>query len=223
MYSLAEHGFGIVPSLLSAGEVVLLRRELEALEVAPGHRNLASRMPAVAELARSDTIRNLLAATTGSKPFLVRSIFFDKTSGANWLVPWHQDLSIAVAKRRDAPGFTAWSVKDGVDYVHPPVSILEAIVTLRLHLDDCDGSNGALRVIPHSHRHGQLDTPEIARLRAEDAEAVCAAKAGDALLMRPLLLHASSAAEVPHHRRVIHLEYSTVSLPDGLEWAEGGR
>ena len=39
-----------------------------------------------------------------------------------------------------------------------------------------------------------------------------------ALLMRPLLLHASSAAEAPGHRRVIHLEYAVDPLPDGLAW-----
>ena len=36
--------------------------------------------------------------------------------------------------------------------------------------------------------------------------------------MRPLLLHASSIAIVPTHRRVIHLEYASQSLADGLEW-----
>ncbi len=36
--------------------------------------------------------------------------------------------------------------------------------------------------------------------------------------MRPLLLHASSEVSVPTHRRVIHLEYATCPLADGLEW-----
>ncbi len=38
--------------------------------------------------------------------------------------------------------------------------------------------------------------------------------------MRPLLLHASSAASVPLHRRVIHLEFAAAMLPLGLEWHE---
>jgi hypothetical protein len=41
---------------------------------------------------------------------------------------------------------------------------------------------------------------------------------GGALLMRPLLLHASSACVVPKPRRVIHLEFVAEHLPDGLEW-----
>ena len=36
--------------------------------------------------------------------------------------------------------------------------------------------------------------------------------------MRPLLLHASSIAIVPSHRRVIHLEYASCQLLGGLEW-----
>jgi len=38
--------------------------------------------------------------------------------------------------------------------------------------------------------------------------------------MRPLLLHASSAAAAPARRRVIHLEYAASALPGGLEWGE---
>jgi hypothetical protein len=38
--------------------------------------------------------------------------------------------------------------------------------------------------------------------------------------MRPLLLHASSAASAPGHRRVIHIEYAAGNLPGGLAWAE---
>jgi hypothetical protein len=39
-------------------------------------------------------------------------------------------------------------------------------------------------------------------------------------LMRPLLLHASSPARQPGHRRVIHLEYASEALPGGLQWYE---
>jgi hypothetical protein len=31
----------------------------------------------------------------------------------NWKVAWHQGLSIAVAERRDVPGFTGRSLKEG--------------------------------------------------------------------------------------------------------------
>jgi hypothetical protein len=37
-------------------------------------------------------------------------------------------------------------------------------------------------------------------------------------IMRPLVLHASSACVVPCARRVVHLEFTALSLPAGLQW-----
>ena len=42
--------------------------------------------------------------------------------------------------------------------------------------------------------------------------------AGDALLMRPLLLHSSGRLRTASHRRVIHIEYAAFALPGGLQW-----
>ena len=41
--------------------------------------------------------------------------------------------------------------------------------------------------------------------------------------MRPLLVHASSSCSKPEPRRVIHLEFASDELPDGLEWHDGGK
>ncbi len=87
---------------------------------------------------------------------LVRGLFFDKTPGANWPVAWHQDLTLAVAERREIAGWSNWSVKAGVPHVQPPVDILERMVTLRLQLDDCGADNGPLRVLPGSHCLGRI-------------------------------------------------------------------
>jgi ectoine hydroxylase-related dioxygenase (phytanoyl-CoA dioxygenase family) len=59
-------------------------------------------------------------------------------------------------------------------------------------------------------------------LAREIPEVICCLNAGDALVMRPLLLHASSPARKPDHRRVIHLEFAPANLlPAGLSWAFG--
>src|SRR5205809_630917 len=101
--------------------------------------------------------------------------------------------------KADAPGFGPWSVKDGVPHVQPPVHLLEQMLTTRLHLDDCDETNGALRVLPGSHRLGRLSGERIRQLRGRHPDHVCHLSAGDALLMRPLLLHASSRSRSNHH------------------------
>ncbi len=43
---------------------------------------------------------------------------------------------------------------------------------------------------------------------------------GGLVVMRPLLLHASSPAKSPGHRRVVHIEYAAAELADGLKWYE---
>ena len=149
----------------------------------------------------------------------MRGILFDKTPGANWNVVWHQDLSIAVRERRDVPGFGPWSQKAGVAHVQPPPTILERMLTVRLHLDDCDEANGPLLVLPGSHRSGRLTPEQVQQWRGKTAAVPCLVPSGGALLMRPLLLHASSSSQSPRHRRVVHLEYAAEALPEGLEWA----
>ena len=131
---------------------------------------------------------------------------------------WHQDLTIAVTHQADVPGFGPWSTKDGVVHVQPPVELLQDMITLRLHLDDTDESNGALKVLPGSHVHGRLAAADIERLRGSISEEICRAQRGDALLMRPLILHASGRSTSDRHRRILHIEYAGNDLPDGLHW-----
>jgi ectoine hydroxylase-related dioxygenase (phytanoyl-CoA dioxygenase family) len=150
----------------------------------------------------------------------VRALFFDKTPKANWRVSWHQDLTIPTRRRVEVPGFGPWSEKAGIPHVQPPASVLERMLTVRIHLDPCDSFNGPVRVLPGTHRHGKL-TPaviEAFRVSVQPVEAVV--PAGGLLLMHPLLLHASSPALRPVHRRVIHLEYAADPLPSPLEWHE---
>ena len=62
---------------------------------------------------------------------------------------------------------------------------------------------------PGTHRGGIVRSTDIAETVARHGETLCLAKSGDALLMKPLLLHASSPAVAPKHRRVLHLVYHT--------------
>jgi hypothetical protein len=79
---------------------------------------------------------------------------------ANWKVPWHQDVTIAVQERVEAEGFGPWSIKADVLHVQPPGEVLEHMISVRLHLDNCGEKNGALRVIPGSHLQGRIPEEE---------------------------------------------------------------
>lgn len=223
---LAANGYAIVPDVLTHDAVdqllaaVSIPALMETLTGRGGARDLFALVPAVAELASSPPLRRLAEDVLGSDAMAVRAVFFDKTPGANWKVAWHQDLTIAVRERRDVPGFAHWSVKAGIPHVQPPATILEQMVTLRVHLDDCDTTNGPVRVLPGSHAHGRLGAAEVDALVADTSAVTCCVARGSVLAMRPLLLHASSVAERAAHRRVIHLEYAAAELPGGLEWYE---
>jgi ectoine hydroxylase-related dioxygenase (phytanoyl-CoA dioxygenase family) len=220
-------GFAVVPDVLDERAVSSFERSLEGVAAGEGVlrrggvyaiRNLLEVLPAARELARSEAVRALVEPILGAGCFVVRGTFFDKTPAAPWKVAWHQDLSIEVRARVDVEGFGPWSVKAGVVHVQPPARVLEGVLAVRLHLDDCDESNGALRVLPGSHACGRLSAGEVRRRRGEGRALTCAVRRGGALLMRPLLLHSSPAPRAPSRRRVVHFEFAAGPLPCGLEW-----
>lgn len=221
--ALRRDGF-VVVERLEGLELEALRTEADRLlrGAAAGARNALGRSSLLRQLAEAGPVARLARSLLGEKARPVKLTLFDKSPAANWKVPWHQDRTIAVRERRERPeiaGFGPWSIKDGVPHVQPPIEVLEAILAIRVHLDDTPESNGALRVVPGSHRHGRLDAERIRVLRAELGEIACPVPAGGSMAMFPLLLHASSAAREPGRRRVLHYEFTAFELPGGLAWA----
>ena len=103
-------------------------------------------------------------------------------------------------------------------FVQPPLSVLQSLVAVRVHLDESGPGSGLLRVVPRSHRGGRLSEAEARHQQQANDEVQCFAKRGAALLMRPLLLHASSKATEPVRRRVLHFLFGPPELPHGLRW-----
>ena len=221
-------GYALVRDIADDAETLALRNAFSTAEIARaerggqtfGARNILN-MPEVKQFMASRALGNRLEEIVGPDAKATRGIFFDKTEAANWPVLWHQDLSLAVKERHDIPGWELWSVKHGVTHVQPPAYILEKMIAVRLHLDDCPPENGALKVIPGSHKQGRLPRNVITQMTSAENNIIAAAK-GDALFMRPLLLHASSPAKTPSHRRVLHIEFAPYDLmPPKIAWAEG--
>jgi ectoine hydroxylase-related dioxygenase (phytanoyl-CoA dioxygenase family) len=213
-----DDGFAISASLLSEGEQRALINAVGQIQGA-GRRGVLC-VAEVARFAHSKTLLQTVEGYTSAQVLPVRATYFDKSPEANWLVSWHQDLTLAVRGKIEVPGFGPWSIKNGVPHVQAPVEILEQMLAVRVHLDNCDESNGALRVLPGTHRLGRLSPERIRQLRVEVPEKVCCLLAGDALVMRPLLLHASGKSGAVGHRRVLHIEYASPELPGGLRWRE---
>ena len=148
----------------------------------------------------------------------VQCTYFEKSAERNWLVPIHQDLSIPVAERVDDPRLQGWSEKEGSRFVQAPTEVLEQLIAVRLHPDDCGAADGPLRVVPGSHRRGKIAPDEARKARAREGEIACEGARGSILMMRPLLLHSSSKAAGVSRRRVLHYVFGPRSLPLGLTW-----
>ncbi len=228
--SLRTRGFQLVEGMLSRGKV---DRCLEALRETDklggvrrrGGETFACRhllwdLPGLGSLLTDVGLDALASRVLGREAFPVAATLFDKVQGANWKVPSHQDRAVPVVEKVEVPGFTQWSVKIGIPYVEPPAEVLEQLVALRVHLDDCPVENGALAVVPGSHERGRLADADVSDL-LDGAFETCSAASGDVLLMKPLAVHRSLPAESATHRRVLHALYATQELPGGLHWRRG--
>jgi hypothetical protein len=215
-------GVEVLTGILRQDDADAIKRDLslgcEKLRLY-GTRSLEKKFSSIAHLAHSPDIIALACRYLAKAPRLVRALYFDKTRANNWSVGWHQDKTVTLSERRQLTGWGPWTRKDGVHHVQPPCAVLDEMVTIRLHIDSADETSGCLRVIPRSHRAGLLQQADIDQWVATQPAVPCIVAAGDAVVMRPHLLHSSSKTRSAAHRRVVHLEYSSYDLPSGVDWA----
>lgn len=178
-------------------------------------RNVIKLVPNCLDFIRNTIVADFLLSELGSEAGLVRVLYFDKPPWKSWTLPWHKDMTIAVRDNQiPSEVFSKPTVKSGVCHVEAPTDLLERMLTLRIHLDAHSSVNGALKVVPGSHRNGKSGT-------ADGKPLIVESDAGAVLAMRPLLSHASSAGEpdTTMHRRTLHFEFApSINLPDGYQW-----
>nr|WP_230383923.1 phytanoyl-CoA dioxygenase family protein [Pedobacter endophyticus] len=225
---LSEVGFTIINNIYTPAEVQKIAEVIDAVDSnKPAFRKskdlfairkFLTEVPAAKEHIFNSTLIGTIDEVFGGDYFLVKSIYFDKPEESNWFVSYHQDLTISVDKKVDIDGFGPYTVKPNQFAVQPPLNLLEKNFTIRIHLDDTNEENGALKVIPNSHSKG-IYRPEHIDWTVEH-EISCNVPSGGIMIMKPLLLHSSSRTTNKNRRRVIHLEFSNQPLPAGLNWAE---
>ncbi|WP_312177072.1 phytanoyl-CoA dioxygenase family protein [Chryseobacterium sp.] len=226
--SIQENGFTVINNVFSEDEIKKIGEIIQNIDTSKetfrksddlfAIRQFLKEIPQVRELVFNENIKNIITEIFGEKYFVVKSIYFDKPEKSNWYVAYHQDLTISVDKKTDLPGFGPWTTKQNQFAVQPPIDILENIFTIRIHLDDTDEYNGALKVIPTSHAKG-IYRPETIDWSVE-TETICRVHKGGIMLMKPLLLHGSNRTTNGKKRRVIHIEFSDRQLPEELKWSE---
>ena len=223
-----ENGFAVISNVYSLDEVAEILSVIESANTDNvtfrksndlfAIRQFLKELPSVAKLVFNHKLISVLKNLFGDKFFVVKSIYFDKPQSSNWYVSYHQDLTISVDKKVETDGFGFWTTKHNQFSVQPTLDILQNVVTIRIHLDDTDENNGALKVVTKSHSQG-IYRPETIDWSKEKEE-VCRVEKGGIMLMKPLLLHSSGRTTNNHQRRVIHIEFSNIELPKELNWSE---
>jgi len=223
-----KHGYAVILDIYTSSEVRAIINLIESIDSDTATfrksndlfaiRQFLREVPQASPLIFNQKLMEAIFEIYGDGYFVVKSIYFDKPAGSNWFVSYHQDLTISVNERHDIPGFGPWTVKQNQFAVQPPMEILEQNFTVRIHLDETDETNGALRVIPGSHLKG-IYRPDTIDWEKEQ-EATCVVPEGGVMFMRPLLLHASSRSTGIRKRRVLHIEFACQELPSPLFWSE---
>jgi ectoine hydroxylase-related dioxygenase (phytanoyl-CoA dioxygenase family) len=218
-------GFATIPNFLTPRAVAYLRTTFEAAPLIRSRAGVrhALRHPAFNDLARDPRLLQIAQEILSSEAIPFHATLFEKSPDANWLVVWHQDTALPLRRRRESPGWGPWSVKDKVIYAHAPASALQQVLSLRIHLDDSTSENGPLRVLPKTHSLGVLNDDAIHDLASKISPVECIVASGGVLVMRPLLVHASSKSRIDAPRRVLHIEYATsLFLAERIELAIDG-
>ncbi|HET9838905.1 MAG TPA: phytanoyl-CoA dioxygenase family protein [Candidatus Angelobacter sp.] len=213
LQQVGQDGYAILPNIVNGEE---LQQFISALEHSISRRTRAGvrhllRTPEVSGLANAPRLSTLAKQVLGDDAFPFRATLFDKSPDSNWLITWHQDTALPLTEKKEIAGWGPWSVKEGVTYAHAPASALEQVLAIRLHLDNSTEENGPLRVIPGSHHDGVLTDREIEAFVSNAHPATCLVEKDGVILMRPLIIHASSKSRSETPRRVLHIEYATLN------------
>jgi hypothetical protein len=211
-------GFAFVEDVISPAQRDALVHALERRATATaGSRNLLEE-PLCRELAAQLRSDPRLIPYMPSSARAVQCTYFEKSVETNWLVAYHQDLAVPVHARWESPEWSGWSEKEGAMFAIAPRALLQSLVAVRVHLDANSQENGPLRLIPHSHRFGRLSAADAMKLRETSQEVVCVAPARSGLVLRPLILHASSKARSSSPRRVLHFLFGALDIPGDVKW-----
>jgi len=160
---------------------------------------------------------SIVRGELGDSTFPIDALLLDKSLNQNWGLDWHQDLKIAVTNKIEVPGYGCWTKEFGINHCIPPREIFRKLLSVRVHLDPCTSENGALLVIPESHKRGILSNQDLREIVQREA-ICCEIDEGGIMCMKPLLLHKSPYSISGQKRRVIQINYCGSQLDNRLRW-----
>lgn len=160
-------------------EVVVIQNERNEDCIIGIEKMAALSEPVFRELLGSPLLLSLAQAICGDDFFPVQDFMVIKTPGDGNSIHWHQDI-----------------------LTRP----LSKAVMIGFYLDPSDDQNGALRVIPGSHRSG-IPICELEKMPYTSIDM----EAGGVLLHDLMLAHSSGSLTTQQQRRVVYFEFMSAS------------
>ncbi|MGR9089864.1 MAG: phytanoyl-CoA dioxygenase family protein [Gammaproteobacteria bacterium] len=205
---MAIDGYVVVDHLLQADEIDRVDESLRGIDVeAAGDRRFLDRewCRLLAHVIRHRLLKMRLLYRA-SQPVLCT--YFRKDPGSTGSVSLHRELHVPLAARCDSTQFSNWTEKQGIPHARATRDLLATMLVVHVHVDAGEIGDGELCVVPGSHDGADADAERVA----------CTASRGGAIVLSPLLLHASppSASLKPH--RVLHFLFGPGDLPGGARW-----
>jgi len=99
--TLEKDGFEIKENIYSDGDInaILNLLKQHGIEEKFGVREILNSIPELSTLIFNEHLLNEISKISNDA-FIVKSIFFDKPPQANWIVNWHQDLTINLSNKK---------------------------------------------------------------------------------------------------------------------------
>jgi hypothetical protein len=176
---------------VSVADLLLLDNTV-SLETRPGQRVEFDDQAVVAFSVSSTVVQVVRRIDPQAKP--ARVVGFNKSQNENW------------------------TKKAGIWHCEPTMNSLERMLFVRVHLDDTDRFNGAMRIARGSHDAGFVRAAEAADMARNYPEEVCKAKRGDILILKMLTLDGSKPSQMVSNRRAIRIDFASFDLPAPLRW-----
>lgn len=210
-YNFNEHGFVILKKVFSEDALAPIRKLTDEIisygelhledpfrKFYLGHRtdqgalhDLYQKHPEFQDLVKNESILNKLTEVFGQDICMYENCLVYKPKGKRNAVPWHQDF---ISRPHEPIKYISWTA-----------------------LDDVRIENGAMKVIPGSHKfgflkwfrvkgethHDRIDLSQIDESKAIYAEL----NAGDVLIFNQLLVHSSDECNSEKPRRAFRVSY----------------
>lgn len=219
-----EDGFSIINRFFTNQETDEIifelnkHRAFQYHELTASNYNLIKSIPFIKTLTESNRLLSTAKNVIGKDALPVNAFIIDKTKINNWELDWHQDLRIAISNEMTFTGYSDRTVEHNITHAIAPQEVLEKRLSIRIHLDDCTINNGAMLVVPQSHKKGIIGTnDEIGKLISSRA-VCCEVEKGGVMFFKSLLFHKSPYSLSDKKRRVLHIDYIGAKLTNYPEW-----